>query len=69
VLAFVLAATAAYELTIVASLMASGGGLDLLAALRSAVVPAAIVNAAITPPAYILMRLAKPSDRRNRLAY
>lgn len=69
VLAFVLAATAAYELTIVASLMASGGGLDLLTALRSAVVPAAIVNAAITPPAYILMRLAKPSDRRNRLAY
>lgn len=68
VLAFVLAATVAYELTIVASLMASGGGYDVLAALRSAVVPAAIVNVAITPPVYAVMRFAKPSDRRNRLA-
>lgn len=68
-LAFVVAATVAYELIIVASLMASGAGLDVLAALRSAVVPAAIVNVAITPPAYLVMRLAKPSDRRNRLAY
>ena len=69
VLTFVLAATVAYELIIVASLMLTGGGLDLLAALRSAVVPAAIVNLALTPPVYVVMRLAKPSDRRNRLAY
>lgn len=69
VLAFVLAATVAYELIIVASLVLTGGGLDLLAALRSAVVPAAIVNLALTPPVYVVMRLAKPSDRRNRLAY
>jgi hypothetical protein len=69
VLAFVLAATVAYELIIVASLVLSGGGFDLLAALRSAVVPAAIVNLALAPPVYVVMRLAKPSDRRNRLAY
>ncbi len=69
VLAFVLAATVAYELIIVASLMLTGGGLDLLTALRSAVVPAAIVNLALAPPVYVVMRLAKPSDRRNRLAY
>jgi uncharacterized membrane protein YjgN (DUF898 family) len=69
VLAFVLAATVAYELIIVASLVLSGGGFDLLAALRSAVVPAAIGNLALAPPVYVVMRLAKPSDRRNRLAY
>ena len=69
VLAFVLAATMAYELILVASLMASGGGYDILAALRSAVIPAAIVNVAITPPAYMIMRLAKSPSRRNRLAY
>lgn len=69
VLAFVLAATVAYELIIVASLVLSGGGFDLLVALRSAVVPAAIVNLALAPPVYVVMRLAKPSDRRNRLAY
>ena len=69
VLAFVLAATVTYELIIVASLMLTGGGLDLLAAVRNAVVPAAIVNLALTPPVYVVMKLAKPSDRRNRLAY
>lgn len=69
VLAFVLAATVAYEFIIVGSLMATGGGFDLLAALRSAVIPAAIVNVIITAPVYLVMRLAKPSPRRNRLAY
>jgi hypothetical protein len=69
VLAFVLVATLAYESIIVASLMVTGGGFDIAAALRSAVVPAALVNVAITPPVYVVMRLARPSDRRNRLAY
>lgn len=69
VLAFVLAASMAYESIIVASLVVTGGGYDIMTALRSAVIPAAIVNVAITLPVYVVMRLAKPSDRRNRLAY
>ena len=69
VLAFVAAATVAYESVIVASLVVTGGGYDVIAALRSAVIPAAIVNVVITPPVYVVMRLAKPSSRHNRLAY
>ncbi len=69
VLAFVLAASVAYESMIVASLVVTGGGYDIITALRSAVIPAAIVNVAMTLPVYVVMRLAKPSDRRNRLAY
>jgi uncharacterized membrane protein YjgN (DUF898 family) len=69
VLAFVAAATIAYESIIVASLVVSGGGYDIIAALKSAVIPAAIVNVVITPPVYVVMRFAKPTNRRNRLAY
>ncbi len=69
VLAFVLVATVAYESIIVAALIASGGGYDVVAALRSAIVPSALVNVMLTPPVYLLMRLAKPALRRNRLAY
>jgi rod shape-determining protein MreD len=69
VLAFVLAATIAYEFIMVASVMLTGGGYDVLAALQSAVLPAAIVNVAIAPPVYVLMRFAKSPARRNRLAY
>ncbi len=69
VLALVAAATVAYESIIVASLVATGGGYDVIAALRSAVIPAALVNVIITPPVYVVMRLAKPSSRHNRLAY
>ena len=69
VLAFVAAATGAYESIIVASLVATGGGYDVVAALRSAVIPAAIVNVIITPPVYVVMRLARLSSRHNRLAY
>jgi hypothetical protein len=68
-LAFVLAATIAYEFIMVASLMLTGGGYDVLAALRSVVLPATIVNVAIAPPVYMLMRFAKSPARRNRLAY
>jgi hypothetical protein len=69
VLAFVAVATVAYESIIVASLVVTGGGYDVIAALRSAVIPAAIVNVIITPPVYVVMRLARPSSRHNRLAY
>lgn len=69
VLALVAAATVAYESVIVASLVVTGGGYDVIAALRSAVIPAAIVNVIITPPVYVVMRLARLSSRHNRLAY
>jgi rod shape-determining protein MreD len=69
VLALVLVATVAYESIIVATLVASGGGYDLAAALRSAIVPSALVNVLLTPPVYVVMRLAKPALRRNRLTY
>ena len=69
VLAFVLFATVAYESIIVATLIASGGGYDVVAALRSAIIPSALVNVILTPPVYVVMRLAKPALRRNRLAY
>ncbi len=69
VLAFVLAATIAYEFIMIASVMLTGGGYDVLAALRSAMLPAAIVNVAIAPPVYVLMRFAKSPARQNRLAY
>ena len=69
VLVLVAAATVAYESVIVASLVVTGGGYDVIAALRSAVIPAAIVNVIITPPVYVVMRLARLSSRHNRLAY
>ena len=42
---------------------------DVVAALRSAVLPAAIVNVVIAPPVYVVMRLAKPAARRRRLSF
>jgi hypothetical protein len=69
VLAFVLVATVAYESIILATLIVSGGGFDVAAALRSAIIPSALVNVVLTPPVYVVMRLAKPALRRNRLAY
>ena len=69
VLAFVLVETVVYEAIIVAALVASGGGYDIAAAIRSAIIPSAIVNVMLTPPVYFVMRLARPGPRRNRLAY
>jgi uncharacterized membrane protein YjgN (DUF898 family) len=69
VLAFVVVATVLYEAIIVAALVATGGGYDIAAAIRSAIIPSAIVNVIITPPVYLVMRLARPPLRRNRLAY
>jgi len=68
-LGLVFAASVAYEVVILLSVMATGGALDPLAALRSAVLPAAIVNVAMTPFVFAVMRLAKPSSRSRRLAY
>jgi hypothetical protein len=54
---------------LLASVMASGGVLDARTAFAHAVLPAAIVNLALTPPVYLVMRLAKPAGTRRRLAY
>ena len=69
VLTLVLAATVAYETVLLAAVMASGGGFDFAAAVRGAVIPATLVNCALTPFVYLLMRLAKPVERRGRLSY
>jgi len=68
VLALVVGATVAYELVLLTSVMLTGGVLDLPTALTRAVIPAAIVNLAITPPVYMVMRLAKPGRSRHRLS-
>ena len=60
VMALVLAGSLAYEGVMLLSLMATGGGLDVLTGMSEAVLPAALVNLVITPPVYLLMRLAKP---------
>ena len=65
----VFAASVAYEVVILLSVMATGGALDPLAALRSAVLPVAIVNVAMTPFVFAVMRLARPSSRGRRLAH
>ena len=65
----VFAASVAYEVVILLSVMATGGALDPLAALRSAVLPVAIVNVAMTPFVFAVMRLARPPSRGRRLAY
>ena len=69
VLVLVAAATLAYEAILLLSVMATGGVLDISTAVTRALVPAAIVNVAIAPPVYLVMRLAKPEDRRRRLSY
>ncbi|MBI5284128.1 MAG: hypothetical protein HY874_03455 [Chloroflexi bacterium] len=69
VLVLVAAATLAYEAILLLSVMATGGVLDISTAVTRALVPAAIVNVAIAPPVYVVMRLARPEDRRRRLSY
>jgi cell shape-determining protein MreD len=61
-------ATAAYETVILLSVVADGGVLDLRTAFGEAVGPAIIVNVALAPFAYALMRLARPAPRLGRLA-
>ncbi len=68
-LLLVIAATLAYETIMLTGVIAAGGRLDPMTGLRSAVVPAALVNLAMTPFVYAVMRLARPAERRNRLSY
>ena len=70
VLALVVASTSMYELVLLASVMATGGVLDVRTALAGALLPSVLVNLAITPPVHLVMRLAKPhGDRHRLLAY
>jgi hypothetical protein len=57
------------QLPDVGASLSDGAGLSNPAtAIAHAVVPAAIVNVAITPPVYVVMRLAKPHGNRHRLS-
>ena len=69
VLALVACASAAYEAVMVLSVLATGGGRDVVAALTRDIGPAVVVNVAMTLPVYFVMRLAKPTERRHRLSY
>jgi cell shape-determining protein MreD len=69
VLLLVLATSLMYESIMLLSVAATGGTSDLLLGVRHAVIPAAIVNLAITPPVYFVMRFAKPAATRRRLVY
>lgn len=69
VLALVFGASLAYEVVILGSVMATGGVLEITTGLRATVLPAAIVNVALTPPVYLLMRLARPVERRGQLSF
>lgn len=63
------ASSIAYEGVILLSLLLTGGGRDIIAALTYSVVPAAIVNIAITPFIYAPMRLARPGNMGHRLSF
>ena len=68
-LLLIIPATLAYETVMLLSVMATGGTLDFMAGLRAAVVPAAIVNVALMPFVFAVMRFAKPADRRGQLSF
>jgi len=58
-----------YETALVLGVMATGGVFDARGGAGDVVLPAAAVNLLLTPPVYIVMRLAKPRASRNRYAY
>ena len=68
-LLLVIGASLAYETIMLFGVAATGGRLDLAAGFRSVVVPSALVNFAMTPFVYAVMRFARPDQRRHRLSY
>ncbi len=68
-LAIVAASSLTYECVMLAGVMLGGGQRDVIAAVADDLLPAMLVNLAITPPVYFLMRLARPADRGRRLSY
>jgi uncharacterized membrane protein YjgN (DUF898 family) len=69
VLALVAASTFAYESIMLASVVLTGGARDLVAGFTRDIAPAVAVNLMITLPVYLLMRFARPIERRHRLSY
>lgn len=69
VVAMAAAGTVAYESVMLLGVMATGGGLNPLPALTNVIVPAAVVNAAMAPAVYAMMRLARPAKLSGRLSY
>ena len=67
VLALVAAATLAFEMVLLASVMATGGVLDVRTAFVDTLLPSIVVNLAITVPVHLVMRLARPHGDRHRL--
>ncbi len=67
--AFVLGASLAYEMILLAGVLAAGGVFDLRGAFVDAVLPAAAVNLMLAPPVYLLMRLGRPSGARRPNTY
>ncbi len=65
VAAMVLVASVLYEGVMLLGAMATGGVLDPLGGLTDAVAPAALVNLALMPPVYFVMRFARPDARRR----
>lgn len=59
------AATLMYETIILLGVMATGGVVEPLVSLRDVVVSAAIVNIALAPPVFAIMRLARPGPERR----
>jgi hypothetical protein len=59
------AATIAYESLLLIAAMATGGVFDPGGALAHVILPTAIVNVALTPPVYAVMRLARPGPERR----
>jgi hypothetical protein len=69
VLALVAASTVAYESVMLASVVLTGGARDLTTGFTRDIVPATAVNLMLTLPVYLVMRFARPVERRHRLSY
>lgn len=61
----VVAASLLYETTMLLGVMATGGVLDPIGGFTEAVLPATLVNVALMPPVYLVMRFARPDARRR----
>jgi uncharacterized membrane protein YjgN (DUF898 family) len=62
-------ASLVYETVMLASVLVTGGVLDVRGGFSDAVLPATVVNVCMAPVVYVVMRLAKPRAARNRYAY
>jgi len=68
-LGLVFLASLAYEGIMLLTVLATGGSAGLADGVASTVVPAAMVNVAITPFVFVFMRFARPAQRRGQLSF